>query len=742
MVNESDSASVENVMSSEAPVASPDEKKPIPRRNLTEAFEALSMDPAREDQEALVGGHDKEPFFSPTSVMQALESPAIQKPNNDLPPYEFNLHRDLSRDLSSALISRVSLYAVIHDINKEAAALAANDPLSKEDSKEEQSPLVQAVTGSEAIKEGSEVIKSAMIDEETWLLDAIANRTRDGEYEVQACPPTFLQAMGEKEYENPVHALSGASRTQLWKPSRSWWEAKSGKNPWIEPNSHNKRWRYLWPFIHYHKFLAKCIKKLKRNGADVKHSVSPVAVFLREEVCAVSDHLAAVSLFGSEEWMNCLQHFHGWTDESAEDDLRAHIQRLKLRPLHEPGDVDSPLLRSQIDRHFLNAMAEQRAQLREIPITIEAPKKDRGQPPAYPRSSPPNHATGPVGAASPQILHPTGIRRPRFPAQQQPNPRGQQQYWPNAQGYEQPMVFADNSSVQSGISTESCFAPQYTEYPPQTHMAPPHQFSPYYGAPLMYSSAGTQYHPLDPNQHDMYHPVCPPHHQHHQGWLDPALAPYGVHPYFNEVALDVSPSLDHKATTDKEQKEDHTSDVSPYLKSSALHSPHQHQNFSPYWSHLVDGAAQSLATPAKSPSTPSRPSSTRVHVPTPSMADDVGDNRAPPMAAQPLLLRGYPYGYGHYGARGGYAPPSPATQFMMAPTPTNHNNTLYYGSYSGSYSPGRGGVRRSPKMNTSSSSEPPTPVRKMVEMVSESPSTVETCTETESLEDHTTTVNP
>lgn len=33
------------------------------------------------------------------------------------------------------------------------------------------------------------------------------------------------------------------SRTQLWKPSRSWWEAKSGKNPWIEPNSHNKRWR-------------------------------------------------------------------------------------------------------------------------------------------------------------------------------------------------------------------------------------------------------------------------------------------------------------------------------------------------------------------------------------------------------------------------------------------------------------------------------------------------------------------
>ena len=70
-------------------------------------------------------------------------------------------------------------------------------------------------------------------------------------------------------------------------------------------------YRYLWPLIHYHKFLAKCIKKLKRNGVDVKMSVSPVAAFLREEVCAVSDHLAAVSLFDSEEWMSCLQYFSG-----------------------------------------------------------------------------------------------------------------------------------------------------------------------------------------------------------------------------------------------------------------------------------------------------------------------------------------------------------------------------------------------------------------------------------------------
>ena len=60
--------------------------------------------------------------------------------------------------------------------------------------------------------------------------------------------------------------------------------------------------RYLWPLIHYHKFIAKCIKKLKRNGIDVKNSMSTVSLFLRQEVCNVSDHLAFMSKYDSEEW--------------------------------------------------------------------------------------------------------------------------------------------------------------------------------------------------------------------------------------------------------------------------------------------------------------------------------------------------------------------------------------------------------------------------------------------------------
>jgi hypothetical protein len=104
---------------------------------------------------------------------------------------------------------------------------------------------------------------------------------------------------------------------------------------------------------------------LKRNAVDVKTSVSPVAVFLREEVCAVSDHLAAVSLFDSDEWTSCLQHFNGWTNsgKTSEIRLREFVASLRLRPLREPGDVDSQLLRSQIDEHFLRAMASARSQM-------------------------------------------------------------------------------------------------------------------------------------------------------------------------------------------------------------------------------------------------------------------------------------------------------------------------------------------------------------------------------------------
>ena len=246
---------------------------PIPRRNLSEAFEELYIAPptAADGTPAVKHQHEENKvstnMISPTGVadLRMMQSnlstsdattvmPNISSAEGDhdgpsTPLPYFHLHKDLQRDLSHALINRVSFYGIIHDINKEASTMAANDDSglnrAPEEAAEECSPLVEAVKGPSEnhpdITEG--MIQAALIDEERWLLSAIETRGDDEIHPMLACPPTFLQAMGEREYENPLTSLSSGSRTQLWKPSRSWWEAKSGKNPWIEPKSHNKRWR-------------------------------------------------------------------------------------------------------------------------------------------------------------------------------------------------------------------------------------------------------------------------------------------------------------------------------------------------------------------------------------------------------------------------------------------------------------------------------------------------------------------
>lgn len=230
-------------------------EKPI--RNLTHAFEAL----CREDETnnmVIPQSPDKSTStnISPTGVdqMPLLPEPALPI---ILPNVPFKLHPDLQREMSDYLVQRVSAYSLVHDINKEAGALSAQDPHMQEptdssavtettEALNEESPLVCAVQGRQP--KGRDPSKSipavAIVDEEKWLLRTIYNRSaKETKSLSHLCPPTFLEAMGEKEYENPVNALAGHARTQLWKPSRSWWEAKSGKNAWIEPGSHNKRWR-------------------------------------------------------------------------------------------------------------------------------------------------------------------------------------------------------------------------------------------------------------------------------------------------------------------------------------------------------------------------------------------------------------------------------------------------------------------------------------------------------------------
>lgn len=143
--------------------------------------------------------------------------------------------------------------------------------------------------------------------------------------------------------------------------------------------------RYLWPLIHYHKFLAKSIRKLRRNGIDVKTSTSSVSLFLRQEVCNVSDHLAFISKYDSEEWTNALRGFVGWTGHTldVEESVRKLVLQQKLQGINEMSDLDSSLLRSQVSDAMLRAIKAEKEKLaqdaysqKEAPVANRQPKND------------------------------------------------------------------------------------------------------------------------------------------------------------------------------------------------------------------------------------------------------------------------------------------------------------------------------------------------------------------------------
>lgn len=556
------------------------------------------------------------------NLTEAFEHLHASDDDNDLTrtSYHWKMHPSLQLELSQDICDRVSLYSIIHDVNKEATSMAAKDPLQKATTHDETvpnvpppSPLVAAAMGGlnhDPNASPATEITHALIDEERWLLtaiDDIQQKQHEPNDKPKACPPTFWKAMGEEEYEiNIIDSLSKTTRTQLWKPSRSWWEAKSGKNPWIEPSSHNKRWRYLWPLIHYHKFLAKCIKKLKRNNVDVTTDNSTLAVFLREDVCAVSDHLAHVSMFGSEEWMQCLSYFQGWIDISpqGEEYIRHMMASLALRPLQEYNDVESPLLRSRIDAHVLRTLQNTR-QLMQEPSTHSQKKQD-----TMPRSSVPQH----IESSAPA---------PPMPNQWYP-------WYPWSDGN-----MPDNASVHSGVTMESHIPYEHAAYPPP----PVHCFG--------------------PDGESIYVPWMEYYH------LQQAQF------YFQQYHI---------------QREVAAAYESPHKFSSRAAASNMPS--SPYWSHLDQATlSMGLATPSKNtPPRQSRGVSLENHT-----------------AVAPLLRQ--PYVGGHF-------PPSPATQFLMSPQKQQQPKKTF---------------SRTPKKPVAA----PTPVSK-----NESPSTVETTCESESLAPH------
>lgn len=427
--------------------------------------------------------------------------------------------------------------------------------------------------------------------------------------------------------------------------------------------------RYLWPLIHYHKFLAKCIKKLKRNGIDVKTSVSPVSVFLREEVCAVSDHLASVSLFASDEWMSCLQHFNGWTEssESAERESRESISKLKLRPLNEPGDADSSLLRSQIDAHYLRAMASARAQL----IGADVPPQEKRQPkePMRRRESnstaaskqssfeavaptvPPSRqgSTASFQGHAPASMPPGGVPTHHWPGYNPP----QGGWWQNSWHHHAPYTYGDDTSVQSALSGDTSFSHGYMNgyvpgaihhsqqyYPPMIY--PQH--------PMMHGAPGA-YDPSSATSAQSYlSDGYTPQHIPGAGWTGHPLMghvsniPAESSAAYSTMSNVVSPTHDVPSYQYERQGEQTQTIEDVDSRTPYKYPQSQVSMTSPYWSHLQDHATLSmmgLASPSASvPSTPHHGDQSG------NRAEGAAAEQKNELNAQPLLLRQSYYGYG------------------------------------------------------------------------------------------------
>jgi hypothetical protein len=100
----------------------------------------------------------------------------------------------------------------------------------------------------------------------------------------------------------------------------------------------------------------------------------------------VSDHLAFVSKYDSEEWTSALRCFDGWTDHTpdVEESVRTLVLQHKLQGVNEMSDLESSLLRSQISDAMLRATTSEKEKVAaqdahsqaEAPATKRQPTND------------------------------------------------------------------------------------------------------------------------------------------------------------------------------------------------------------------------------------------------------------------------------------------------------------------------------------------------------------------------------
>lgn len=271
--------------------------------------------------------------------------------SSDKAVIEFKLHGELKSELTQAQVNRISFYNIILEINKGISLMTREG---------------KASSSSSAL---------AAIDEEEWVLAAIRHR------------PGLKSSGGDDGVPSEINKKTVSTSTVqeseqstvLWKPIGSWWEARSKKNPKIGLKNHNKRWSYLWPLINYHKFLAQCIKKLKKSCDNVNDndnhngscitSCSSILLLLQEESHGVSGQLAMASQFTGQQWSQKLAFYHGWfsTSTADEDLLRQTIWDLQFVSIKSSSSSSAceddneqqqqPMMqRDHIDKHISNVI--------------------------------------------------------------------------------------------------------------------------------------------------------------------------------------------------------------------------------------------------------------------------------------------------------------------------------------------------------------------------------------------------
>ena len=363
--------------------------------------------------------------------------------------------------------------------------------------------------------------------------------------------------------------------------------------------------RYLWPLIHYHKFIAKCIKKLKRNGIDVKSSMSTVSLFLRQEVCNVSDHLAFMSKYDSEEWTSALSHFESWTDHdpNVEGTLRTLVASQKLAGLAETTDAQSSLLRSQIDDKILKAMQMAKDEAgRDAYDYKDAPAQKLGT--KEDESYVTEVGNGSVNSS--QLQHQSSAQDNSYKLNRSPG-------WMNESHLrsaieDKKRLMADNWSNRSENSHhpplyphQDAYADQYQQHPTygppgygqhymDSQYYPPHQYDGY-----------SQYSPHDPHMgyhHDnmQYNDRYGHQHQYYSGYYHPADGSFREGMVFDNSMHSHDPYM-HPSTMAAQTPERYNG--------RNLH--HGQYPASPYWGHLNISQLPGIAASPSIHVTPSKP---------------------------------------------------------------------------------------------------------------------------------------